>query len=209
MAGADGPRPSKHAQRSQATRAALIEVGRTLFGARGYAAVGTEEIVREAGVTRGALYHQFRDKRELFEAVVEVVEGDATRRVVEGALARAGDPVAALRAGARAFLEVCAEPEVERILLLDAPGVLGWERWREIGERHGLGAIMTVLRSAIDAGALPEQPVRPLAHLLLGALDEAALVIARAGDPVAAREEMLTALDRLLLGGPPNGGAAR
>ncbi len=201
MARADTPHRSKHAERSEATRAALIAAGRRLFGARGYAAVGTEEVVREAGVTRGALYHQFRDKRDLFDAVVSEVEAVATRRVVENALTQGADPRDALRAGARAFLDVCAEPEVERILLLDAPGVLGWQRWREIGANHGLGVITAALQAAIDTGALPEQPAQPLAHLLLGALDEAALVVASASDRDATRETMLAALDRLLLGG--------
>ncbi|MFI6514212.1 TetR/AcrR family transcriptional regulator [Spirillospora sp. NPDC050679] len=197
MAGRQG---GKHAERSEATRSALVAAGRRLFGERGYAEVGTEEIVRAAGVTRGALYHQFRDKRELFDAVVEQVEIDVTRRVVEEGLAGAGDPVAALRAGARAFLDACAAPEVERVLLLDAPGVLGWARWREIGARHGLGATEAALQAAIDAGALRPQPVRPLAHLVLGALDEAALVVAEADDRRAAREEMLAALESLLFG---------
>lgn len=190
---------SKHALRSQATRDALIAAARPLFAERGYAEVGTEEIVRAAGVTRGALYHQFRDKAELFEAVVLAVEEEVTRQIVEGALGAASDPVAGLRAGARAFLEVCVEPGVERILLLDAPGVLGWERWREIGQQYGLGVITAALQAAIETGALPEQPVRPLAHLLLGALDEAALMVARAEDRDAEREAVLAALDRLLL----------
>ena len=190
---------SKHATRSKATRDALVAAARALFAERGYAAVGTEEIVRAAGVTRGALYHQFRDKAELFDAVVVAVEGEATQRIVEGALSTASSPAAALRAGARAFLEVCSEPEIERILLLDAPGVLGWERWREIGQDHGLGVVTAVLQAAIDAGEIPSQPVRPLAHILLGALDEAALVVARAEDPDAEREALLAALERLLL----------
>ncbi|MFP3961921.1 TetR/AcrR family transcriptional regulator [Actinomadura fulvescens] len=187
-----------HAERSRATRTALITAGRGLFGERGYADVGTEEIVRTAGVSRGALYHQFSDKRALFDAVVEEVEAEVTRRVVEDALTGPADPADALRAGARAFLDACAVPEVERILLLDAPGVLGWERWREIGARHGLGVIETALQTAIDAGALRPQAVRPLAHLVLGALDEAAMVVARAADRDAAREEMLAALEGLL-----------
>jgi hypothetical protein len=133
------------------------------------------------------------------DAVVVAVEGDVTQRIVTGALAGAASPAGALRAGTRAFLEVCAEPEVERILLLDAPGVLGWERWREIGQAHGLGVITAVLQTAIDAGEIPAQPVRPLAHLVLGALDEAALVVARAQDPDTEREALLAALERFLL----------
>ncbi|HMJ32289.1 MAG TPA: TetR/AcrR family transcriptional regulator [Baekduia sp.] len=195
---------SKHAQRSKATRDRLVGAGRTLFAARGYAAVGTEEIVRAAGVTRGALYHQFRDKEALFEAVFEEVEGEATRRVAEGALdAAANDPLSALRAGSRRFLEVCTEPEFERIALLDAPAVLGWERWRAIGLRHGLGLVAGVLQAGMDAGAIAPQPVTPLAHLLIGALDEGAMYVARAADRDGARSEVQAILDRLLDGLAP------
>ncbi|GAA2482680.1 TetR/AcrR family transcriptional regulator [Streptomyces gobitricini] len=191
---------SKHAQRSQATRAALVTAARQLFAERGYAGVGTEEIVRAAGVTRGALYHQFRDKADLFDAAVQAVEAEVTQRIATQVLATAADPVQALQAGARAFLDIFAEPELERILLLDAPGVLGWQRWREIGADHGLGVITATLEAAIAAGALASQPVRPLAHLLLGALDEAALMVAHAEDPEATRAEMAAALERLLEG---------
>lgn len=191
---------SKHAQRSQATRAALVIAARALFAQRGYTGVGTEEIVRAAGVTRGALYHQFRDKTDLFDAVVQAVDADVTHRIATQVLATATSPVEALQAGARAFLDICAEPEVERILLLDAPGVLGWRRWREIGQEHGLGVITASLKAAIASGDLPDQPVTPLAHLLLGALDEAALMVAQAENPHATRTEMTAALERLLDG---------
>jgi AcrR family transcriptional regulator len=192
---------SKHALRSRATREKLVAAARALFGARGYAAVGTEEIVRAAGVTRGALYHQFRDKEDLFEAVFEQVESETTQRVAEGAPADgASDPLAALRAGAREFLAACASPEVERIVVLDAPAVLGWERWREIGLRHGLGLVAGVLEAGMDSGAIARQPVAPLAHLLIGALDEGALYVARAGDRETARGEVEQVLDRLLDG---------
>src|SRR5215472_1311022 len=117
---------TKHDLRSEATRRQLVTAARALFGARGYAGVGTEEIVRAAGVTRGALYHQFRDKADLFAAVAEEVEAEIAERIAAGARA-AADPVEALRAGARLFLDACGEPEVERIILLDAPAVLGWE----------------------------------------------------------------------------------
>src|SRR3954469_3960653 len=137
---------NKHVERSRVTREKLLAHARELFGERGYAAVGTEEIVRAAGVTRGALYHQFRDKEQLFESVFEEVEAQTTQHVAAVALGDdATDPLRALRAGARAFLAVCAQPEVERIVLLDAPAVLGWERWREIGLRHGLGLVAGTL----------------------------------------------------------------
>jgi AcrR family transcriptional regulator len=196
---------SKHAQRSKATRDKLVAAARTLFAQRGYAAVGTEEIVRAAGVTRGALYHQFRDKEDLFEAVFEQVEAETTARVGAGALdgGAPADALEALRRGARRFLAECAAPEVERIMLLDAPAVLGWQRWREIGLRHGLGLVAGALEAGMDAGVIARQPVVPLAHLLIGALDEGAMYVARAAEPETARAEVEAIVDRLLEGIAP------
>jgi len=192
---------NKQEQRSAATREKLLAAARELFAARGYAAVGTEEIVRAAGVTRGALYHQFHGKEQLFEAVFEALEAETTQRIAEGAFAAgSADPRETLRAGARQFLAVCAEPEVERIALLDAPAVLGWERWREIGMRYGLGIVVAVLQAGIDAGTIAPQPVTPMAHLLLGALDEGAMYVARASDPDTARAEVEAIMDRLIDG---------
>jgi AcrR family transcriptional regulator len=190
---------SKHDLRSEATRRLLVTAARTLFGERGYASVGTEEIVRAAGVTRGALYHQFRDKADLFAAVAEQVEADIVNRVAEGAAA-AADPVEELRTGMRLFLDACADPGVERIILLDAPAVLGWEAWRDLASRYGLGLVQFALQAAIEAGAVIPQPVVPLAHVLIGALDECALYVARAEDPEAARQECTAILDRILRG---------
>src|SRR5215472_9342458 len=130
---------TRHDLRSQTTRRQLVRSARALFGARGYAGVGTEEIVRAAGVTRGALYHQFRDKADLFAAVAEEVEAEIADRIAAGAAGAAADPLAGLRTGARLFLDACAEPDVERIILLDAPAVLGWEAWRDLAGRYGLG----------------------------------------------------------------------
>ena len=183
-------------ERSQSTRAALVDAARGLFAERGYANVGTEEIVRAAGVTRGALYHHFADKRDLFEAVYSQLEAELTERIATGALAANADsPLAAMRAGAEMFLRACAEPEAQQIALLDGPAVLGWDRWREIGAEHGLGLIEATLAAAIEAGAIPRQPVRPLAHVLMGALDEAALLVATAEDPESARREVGQTLD--------------
>jgi AcrR family transcriptional regulator len=187
------------AERREATRAALIAAARELFATRGYAAVGTEEIVQRAGVTRGALYHHFADKHDLFRAVYERVEQELTERIVtEVPLAGSDDPVSVLRDGTATFLDACLDPEVQRVALIDAPAVLGYQAWREIGERYGLGLIQAALQSAVDTGAIPHQPVRPLARVLLGALDEAALYIARADDVTAARRDMGETLDRLL-----------
>ena len=194
---------TKHDLRSEATRRQLVTAARALFGARGYADVGTEEIVRAAGVTRGALYHQFRDKADLFAAVAEQVEAEITNRIAAGAAEAAADPLDALRAGARLFLDACAEPEVERIILLDAPAVLGWEAWLDLASRYGLGLVQLALQAAMDAGAIVQQPVVPLAHVLIGALDECALYIAEAEDPAAAREQCTAIFDRILRGITP------
>lgn len=189
--------PRTKAAQSEATRARLLGEARTLFAERGYAHVGTEEIVRAAGVTRGALYHQFTDKRDLFAAVFEELENEL---IVEAAGRMVGehDPLEAMKAACRGWLEACARPEAQQIVLLDAPAVLGYETWREIGERHGLGAVMAACQAAIDAGAMEPQPVRPLAHVLVGALDEAALYVARAEDPKAALAEMDAVLSRMV-----------
>jgi len=189
---------TKHDLRSEATRRQLVTAARALFGARGYAGVGTEEIVRAAGVTRGALYHQFRDKADLFAAVAEEVEAEIADRIAAGAAGAVADPLAGLRVGGRLFLDACAEPEVERIILLDAPAVLGWEAWRDLAGRYGLGLIQFALQSAMDAGAIVQQPVVPLAHVLIGALDECALHIAQAEDPAAARDQCAAIFDRIL-----------
>jgi hypothetical protein len=108
------------------------------------------------------------------------------------------DPLEALRAGYVAWLRACSEPDKQRIVLVDAPAVLGWDAWREIGERHGLGVVMAGLKAGMDAGALAVQPVRPLAHVIVGALDEAALYVARADDPKAALAETTQILNRLV-----------
>jgi AcrR family transcriptional regulator len=190
---------SKHDARSEATRAALLAAARPLFAAQGYGSVGTEAIVRAAGVTRGALYHQFRDKADLFEAVFEAVELEITEVIAKTVLdSGAASAVEGLIAGAEAWLDACGDPAVQRIILIDAPSILGWERWREIGVRYGLGLTEAALQGAMDAGEIPAQPLRPLAHVLIGALDEAALYIARAEDPVTARAEVGAVLTRLV-----------
>jgi AcrR family transcriptional regulator len=187
------------AERSESTRAALIAAARRLFAEQGYADVGTEEIVRAAGVTRGALYHHFEGKRLLFEAVYEQMEAEISERIATGALAAGADsPLDAMRAGAEMFLQACTEPEAQRIVLLDGPAVLGWDRWREIAAEYGLGLIEATLQAAIDAGAIERQPVRPLAHVLMGALDEAAMLVGRADDPEAMRREVGRTLDSLI-----------
>jgi AcrR family transcriptional regulator len=187
---------NRQAARSASTRAKLIRAARTLFARSGYAEVATEEIVRRAGVTRGALYHQFPAKEDLFLAVYEQVEQELTESV-SSLLDAQTSPFEAMRAGIRVFLEACRTPDVQRIVLIDGPAVLGWERWREVAERYGLGLMEAVVTAAIDAGEIAPLAAVPLAHLLMGALDEAALLVVR--DP-AATEAVAATFERLLDG---------
>lgn len=186
------------AERSAATRDALVTAGRELFGARGYAEVGTEEVVRAAGVSRGALYHHFADKAELFAAVLQSVEEMANARVV-AAVTAAGpdDPIAAMRLGTGAFLDVCTEPGMARIMLIDAPAVLGAQAESDVSESD-LGLVVQLLSHGIELGRIAPQPVMPLARILLGALREAAVFLARAPDPAAARNQVGAVLNRII-----------
>lgn len=193
--------PSKQAARSEATRTKLIEVGIELFSQRGYAGVGTEEIVAMAQVTRGALYHHFGDKRDLFRAVHEELEGRIVAEI--GAALQANpseDPIEALEVASRAVLDIAIDRSIARVTLIDAPSVLGWEEWREIDTRHGLGLAEATLTAAMDAGRIPKQPVTPLAHLLVAALGEAAIMVATASNPKRARREVEPALISVLRG---------
>ena len=186
-------------ERSAATRVALIAAARRLWGLRGYADVGTPEIAAAAGVTRGAMYHQFADKAALFREVVETVEQDVmTRMATVVASSGAKTPADAIRAAVDAWLEVSGDPEVRQLILLDAPSVLGWAAFRDVAQRYSLGMTEQLLTEAIRAGQLARQPVRPLAHVLIGALDEAAMVIATAEDPKRARRETGQVLHRLI-----------
>jgi AcrR family transcriptional regulator len=191
--------PTK-AEQAEATRAALLGTARSLFAARGFASTSTEELVAAAGVTRGALYYHYTDKRALFEAVFE----DLERELVEALLAKlsavADDPLALLHGGVEAFLDACLDPAIQRIALLEAPAVLGWERYREIEQTYGLGVARAALQSAMDAGVVTKQPVEPLAHVLFGGLVEAALYMAAAPDQRRARREVGAALRTLIDG---------
>ncbi|HWE34268.1 MAG TPA: TetR/AcrR family transcriptional regulator [Solirubrobacteraceae bacterium] len=191
------PPRSRMAERTEETRAALVAAARELFAERGYASVGTEEIVRTARLTRGALYHHFTGKEDLFRAVYEELEQEIVQRIAAGA-SGAADPLEGLRLGTKLWLDACEDPAVQRIALLDAPAVLGWEQWREIGQRYAFGLVQTELQLAIDAGLIDPQPVEPLAHMLLGAIDEAGMLIARADDAGETRQEVAVLVDRLL-----------
>lgn len=192
------PERRTQAARTEATRAALMSAARRLFTERGYEAVSAEQVVRAAGVSRGALYHHFGGKRELLDAVYQQLEAESTERVARIVLgSELHSPLAAMRAGIEAFLDECAEPELRQIALHDAPAVLGWDRWREIGAANGLGLIEASLTAAIEAGEVRELSVKPMAHLLLGALDEAAMLVAREDDPEG-RAEVTAVLLALL-----------
>jgi AcrR family transcriptional regulator len=190
---------SLKAEHAEATRAALVGSARALFAERGYAAVSIEEIVRRARVTRGALYHHFEDKADLFAAVFESVQQDLAQRLLKAASSQP-DPAKHLEIGCHAFLDACAERDVQRIVLLDGPAVLGWEAWHESDVNFGLELLQRSIEAAIEGGAVARQPVEPLSHLLLGALNGSGLEIARSSDPARAKREMRKALDRLLTG---------
>ena len=190
---------NRQAERSAATRQALVRVARRLFAKLGYGAAATEEIVRQARVTRGALYHHFRDKQDLFLAVLDQEQ----RRLATAAAAAATaerDPWRAMTAGTAAFLDGCLDPAVQQIVIIDGPAVLGPERWRELDQSYYLGSLKQLLEMAIAQGLVHRQPVDTLAHLVFGALHEAAFIIARAEDKEAARREVNAVLMRLFAG---------
>jgi AcrR family transcriptional regulator len=175
------------AGQTAATRAKLEEIARALFGARGFEAVSAEELVAQADVTRGALYHHYNGKEGLFAAVVENLMRELHGRLARGAGGQ-GDPLKALRHGVSLFLDACLEPSVQQILLIDAPAVLGWQRWREMDAKYGMGLLKQALSAAVAAGSLRQLDVDMSAHLLLGALNEAAMLIPRAQNPAKARK---------------------
>jgi AcrR family transcriptional regulator len=192
---------SARAQRAEATRRALIDAARALFAELGYHAVGVRDVTARAGVTRGALAHHFSDKEGLFLAVFDVIEHEL---IAEGAAQSPGqstlDPWARFRAGIQAYLDAVMRPDVRRITLVDGPAVLGWRRWRELEESYSLGSLVSVLKIAIAERLIRPRPVEPLAHLLLGSVMEAALLIANSVNPEARRTEVGEALDDLLRG---------
>jgi AcrR family transcriptional regulator len=198
------------AERRAATRRALLGAGRELFAAEGYSGVSTEELVRRAGVTRGALYHHFEDKQDLFRVLIEEVEDELEGAVMGAARAVLEDGRGvweAYAAGFDAFLDECARPEVGRVLFVDGPSVLGWEEWHEIDARYALAQTEAGLRALVEAGLIEDRPVEPLARLLHGASIEAALYVASSRDTQRAKEEVRDAMGRLLgaLGSEPPG----
>jgi AcrR family transcriptional regulator len=187
------------AERAAETREALIAAARPLFAAQGFADVALETIVRAAGVTRGALYHHFADKTELFAAVFEQVEAEVAARMGEAiAASNQTDPVEVMRLGADFWLDACSDPEVQRIVLVDAPAVLGWTRWTEIGDRYNTGMVRALLTNAVETGRIPPQPIEATVLTILGAMREATLYVARAEDHDQARQEAGAVMNRLI-----------
>jgi AcrR family transcriptional regulator len=183
------------------TRAKIVAVARRLFAASGYAGTSTEAVLEGAGVSRGALYHHFENKEALFAAVLEAVETDVTDATGRARM-NVTDPVEALHAACDAFLQMACDPEVRQIILIDAHSVVGWEKWREIEERHGFGRLKQAFKTIAATGRIPEDTAEMFAHIVLASLIEIAFVIARAPDPVIAahggRSAMRELLTRLL-----------
>ena len=187
------------ARQAEETRQLLIATARDLFTERGFAATSIEEIIQRAGVAKGALYHHFSGKKELFRAVYDAVQADAVAGVVAAALAEA-DPWVAVRAGLSAFLDVCLEPAFRRIVVLDSVGVLQQDVWDGGIEHNELPMLRAVLTPLVAADLLPGVGVEPLVHVTLGGLYGAALFIARSRQPRDARGEVDAVLDALVAG---------
>jgi AcrR family transcriptional regulator len=190
-------RPNKNVARGEATRSQLLAIATRMFAERGYEDTSIEAVLREAGVSRGSLYHHFASKEALFEAVAEEVETDVGARTLAAA-AGADGPVAALRAGSLNWIRLAGDPVVQRILLIDAPSVLGWEKWRAMEEHHALGGIKMTLQVVVEQGKLRPELADTLAHVLLASVNEVALLVARAQDKEAAMKDGAEAIDELL-----------
>jgi AcrR family transcriptional regulator len=192
---------ARRADHAADTRESLLVAARGLFAAQGFDGTGTEQIVAEARVTRGALYHHFRDKADLFRAVMAEAAGDvATRLIDEQLAADAESPLEEIREGVSAFLDVCVGGDFQRIVLVDGPRVLGSDAWDDLVERYGRSILEEWLARCVEAGDVEPVPVRSLARLLIAMLTEASLAIARAADPAVERAELGEVLDRVLAG---------
>ena len=187
------------AQQGVATKKKIMDSARRLFAERGYAETPLEEIVRAAGVTKGAFYHHFRDKAGLFRNVFDEVDRELVQAVAESAVG-ANSTWERLIAGCDGFLDACLDRDVRRVILSDGPVVLGWDAWRAQEMRNCLGLLRGVLARAMDEGVMVRQPVESLAHVLFGALIEAAISVSLAPDQGAARAESGAVIRRLLEG---------
>lgn len=184
-------------EKGLATRDRIVGAATRLFTAAGYEGTSIEDLLGELQISRGALYHHFNGKDELFEAVLERVEADIAQ-VTKDATAGISDPVIALRTGVDAFLRMARDQTVKRIVLIDAPAVLGWEKWREIDARHGFGLMKASLKAAAKKKRLRAELIEIYAHILLAGVMETALVIARADDSEKATRNGRTAIAELI-----------
>jgi AcrR family transcriptional regulator len=189
--------PGKRAAQGRATRGQLIAVATQLFTEHGYEGTSIEAVLSAAGVSRGALYHHFAGKEALFEAVVSAVSAQVTAELAE-VIRGCADPVDALRTAGLAWISLAADPVIQRVVLVDAPSVLGWDRWRAMDDGRTLGALRALLQAVSDSGRLPAELVAPFSHMILAALDEIVLVVARAPDSAAAVAESRMAVEALL-----------
>jgi len=189
---------AKHRYNTEITHRELIAAARVQFSQFGYAATRTEEIVRATGLTRGALYHHFSDKKGLFRAVLEALQEELTAEVVQRARETAGGSIDRLRAGFHAYLDLALREDVRQILLIDGPAVLGWEVWREIDLQNAFRITQVAIERAIGEGGIDPVPVDELTHVLLGALTQASLEIGRSVEPASARDVYGEVVDFLL-----------
>jgi len=191
---------STQIERRKSTRRALVQAARVLFATNGFAGTSTEAVVRSAGMTRGALYHHFDDKTDLFAAVLEDVESELADKISGSVPPLDGpdDPGELISCGMHTFLDRYEDPDVRRIVLLEGPTVLGFERWSAIERRYGLGFLEAILGRAYQADLLIPLPLGTLAQVLFGALVEGAMLLASSSDtPTRAEvEEVLEAFIR-------------
>ncbi|MBD0382669.1 TetR/AcrR family transcriptional regulator [Paenibacillus sedimenti] len=187
------------AEQKKMTIKRLTEVARTYFSEKGYADASMEEMVKEAGLTRGALYHHFGSKEGIFHAVLESVQQEIAERV-EAEAATSEDPWEQLLLGCRAFVAAAVEPRNRRILLLDGPSALGWDVWRKMDEQNSMSLLRDQLHGMEQQGCLKTVSIDALTHLLSGAMNEAVLWIAQMPDQQQSLEETTTAIALMLEG---------
>ncbi|MFI0451300.1 TetR/AcrR family transcriptional regulator [Actinomadura sp. 6N118] len=185
------------AERSDATTGQLTTAARRLFGTEGYATTSIDAVAAAAGVTKGAAYHHFKGKADLFRAVF-VREQEEIAAELERAALAAPDSWTALRHGVRVFLERCTDPAFRQIVLLDGPAVLGWDGVREVEYDHTLRVLTLGMRAAAADGRLVDGDLATRAQMIFGALCEAGMLLARSGDPAAAQPAVEAEAERLL-----------
>ncbi|HEY1015630.1 MAG TPA: helix-turn-helix domain-containing protein [Herpetosiphonaceae bacterium] len=182
---------------AEATRQALLGAARQLFAERGYAQTSIDDIARSEQLTKGAFYHHFKHKQDIFEQVVDDLLASAAALVAQAAGA-AAEPWERALAALDAFLDGCLDPVYQRIVIQEAPAVLGWSAWRERERRSGLALAAALLGELMELGLIERQPLELAAQLLLGAIMEAALAIAHAPNPAGTRAEARGLLERMI-----------